>query len=317
MALPRLLSEFIAGLTWPLRGRRVTTALRHEVQQIQFERVRAEGYLKGEVAALAHQLDIVRQTLESGLQAEALRFGFPVIVVSDVGPLVVRSGDLIGEHLRQGQLWDKHLIPIIAESARQGAMAIDAGAHFGTVSAILSDYFDTVHSFEANRSTFKYLISNAAFRRKGKIIPHNIALFDRKTELSLAGPDDQECTLPEADTLEERFERLANSGSLKFSESGCAVNLIRALPLDSFGFTDVGFIKIDCQGADGRVIKGAEATIASCKPIVVFEWEPYLAEEYGVSLDEVKELFGQLDYSVELLFEHNQKQRDYVARPKL
>jgi hypothetical protein len=64
------------------------------------------------------------------------------------------------------------------------------------------------------------------------------------------------------------------------------------------------------------VIKGAEATIASCRPIVVFEWEMYLAEEYGVSLDEVVQLFQRLDYSVELLFEHNPKQRDYVARPK-
>ena len=78
------IQQFMANLTWPFRGRRVTQEsekriwdelkalrweelqkLRQEVQdalaemkELRFERARAEGYLKGEVAALSRQLDV-------------------------------------------------------------------------------------------------------------------------------------------------------------------------------------------------------------------------------------------------------------------
>ncbi|HSW32353.1 MAG TPA: FkbM family methyltransferase [Steroidobacteraceae bacterium] len=41
--------------------------------------------------------------------------------------------------------------------------------------------------------------------------------------------------------------------------------------LDSFGFTDVDFIKIDVEGLEASVVKGAEETLLRCRPIMVVE----------------------------------------------
>lgn len=102
MGLARDLSEFFAGLTWPLRGRKVVmevenqvrqelhalrweelhavrcaiaevrneiSAARSEFAEIHSEHMHLREMLGGEIASLAHQMDVLRQSLDSGLLA--------------------------------------------------------------------------------------------------------------------------------------------------------------------------------------------------------------------------------------------------------
>jgi len=41
--------------------------------------------------------------------------------------------------------------------------------------------------------------------------------------------------------------------------------------LDHFGFVDVDLIKIDVEGLEASVVKGAEKTLLRCRPVMVVE----------------------------------------------
>ena len=85
--------------------------------------------------------------------------------------------------------------------------------------------------------------------------------------------------------------------------------------MDSLGFVDLAFLKVDAQGADGEVLMGAWDTIRSCRPWIVFEWEDALSQAYNVALGDLIERLQEIDYVVRVLKRHNAKQVDYVALP--
>lgn len=47
--------------------------------------------------------------------------------------------------------------------------------------------------------------------------------------------------------------------------------------LDHFAFTDVGFVKVDAEGWEEHVLRGAKETIERCRPIVMLELVDYVA----------------------------------------
>ena len=55
----------------------------------------------------------------------------------------------------------------------------------------------------------------------------------------------------------------------------------RILPLDSYGFTDVDFIKIDVEGVEIEVVTGARETIVANRPWMVIEQKGNDAKFYG------------------------------------
>lgn len=73
---------------------------------------------------------------------------------------------------------------------------------------------------------------------------------------------------------------------------------ITQLTLDSFAFNDVAFIKIDVQGYELNVIKGAEKTIAEHRPYLFIEFEDDLLQEAGTSEKELQEKIESLGYVV-------------------
>jgi len=66
------------------------------------------------------------------------------------------------------------------------------------------------------------------------------------------------------------------------------------------GAPAVGFIKIDVEGLEIEVLKGAAKTIARCDPVVFFEFNPWVLYKGGVPaatfLSEAEALLGPLGY---------------------
>jgi FkbM family methyltransferase len=52
--------------------------------------------------------------------------------------------------------------------------------------------------------------------------------------------------------------------------------------LDSFGLQDVDLLKIDCEGYELYVLKGAVETLKCCKPAVIVEQKPGRASKFGL-----------------------------------
>lgn len=56
---------------------------------------------------------------------------------------------------------------------------------------------------------------------------------------------------------------------------------IKMYQLDIFEFDDVDFIKIDCEGYELEVLKGAIKTIERCSPVIIVEQKGNMIERYG------------------------------------
>ena len=79
----------------------------------------------------------------------------------------------------------------------------------------------------------------------------------------------------------------------------------------------VALIKVDTQGADLRVLHGAQDTIRRCQPVVLFEWERDLSAQHGATLETFHSFFADLNYDVTVLQETSYElQADYIAVPR-
>lgn len=82
----------------------------------------------------------------------------------------------------------------------------------------------------------------------------------------------------------------------------------KIFPLDHFDFTDVNLIKVDVDGMDGEVIKGATETIKKYKPVIIIEE----LTENGVPNHNGLNLLRKLGYKEAYVHKSSGIHRDYV-----
>jgi FkbM family methyltransferase len=232
------------------------------------------------------------------------------------GIFLVKSGDIISDSVARGDTWDGHILAIASEIAKsRRGVAIDVGSHFGIITVALANQFERVISFEPNEFNYRILRANISINSLNNVESFNNALYSKSVELSLGDNQHQEIVIP----LDEhgKFDGISapNLGAFSFSEHGTGIFKNDARTLDSYNLENISFIKIDAQGADGEVIVGAMETIKRCMPVVVFEWEEHLSENFSVQFDTIDREFKHIGYEVSVLKKHNEKQIDYIARP--
>ena len=136
--------------------------------------------------------------------------------------------------------------------------AVDIGANVGLYTYPLSKRFRRVYAFEINDEITGWI---------KQYNPGNIELVPCGLS-SMAGA--VKLYLPVAHGL-----RLPGWGTLHRDvlppEFNCIEKECRVAPLDEFGITGVDFVKIDVEGHEMEVLKGAAKTIEQSRPIVLIE----------------------------------------------
>lgn len=74
------------------------------------------------------------------------------------------------------------------------------------------------------------------------------------------------------------------------------------------GIQQLNVVKIDTDGYEINVLKGAKKVIAKYQPTIIFELTNYLLEEKGVSFREYLNFFESLNYTI---LDNNYKQITY------
>jgi FkbM family methyltransferase len=136
------------------------------------------------------------------------------------------------------------------------ATALDIGANIGNHSLFFSDYFARVISFEPSAQTFRLLEYNASL--VSNVRCHNFGLSDTDSEAHFAI---------------HGSNRGANQISLTAEGAAERVRLRRLDGVEEME-GDIKLIKIDVEGHEPAVLRGAEALIRRHQPIVVFELGP-------------------------------------------
>ena len=135
---------------------------------------------------------------------------------------------------------------------KAGDIVFDIGAHFGFFSYYaVQKGAKEVYAFEPNPYVFEILKGNAKIWSE-KIKPFQIALYSSNGFQKLSIPN-----------------RLAMNSTLREVQN-CEKVVVKTMTLDKFveenGIERVDFIKIDAEGAEREIIKGAEKTIREFKP---------------------------------------------------
>lgn len=134
------------------------------------------------------------------------------------------------------------------------SVALDIGANHGIYAYALSRLSPEVHCFEPLAECCRYIQDHHA----ANITVHNAALADRTGELELHVP-----------IIGGRA--VYTRASLDRPDGPSESRRVEVRTLDSYGLTNVGFIKIDVEGLEASVLRGAEHTLQTYHPNLLIE----------------------------------------------
>lgn len=167
------------------------------------------------------------------------------------------NNDTISNYLATYGYWETNLIKYAEKYLNDYSVILDIGANIGTWSIPLAIKNRKIYSFEPYDSSFYALCGNIFINNKEKLIyPYHMALIDDSNKKTTM-------LLPE----------LINIGGCKLIETiECdAKQRYKLETVDSLNFEKIDFIKLDVEGQELNVLKGAVHTILKYKPIIFFE----------------------------------------------
>lgn len=233
------------------------------------------------------------------------------------GRFVLRQPDLISDYILGGAFWDSHLKEIIEDAAAADRTAIDAGSYLGFHSVYMSRFFRTVYAFEPQVEIYRMLCANLLLNGCHNVVANNNALYDVAGHMRLADSSSQEIAVPERDG-EVDYDHIGNAAAMSFQlaqQSDAAA--VASMTIDELNLADLAFIKVDTQGSDLRVLRGAKETLKRCRPVIAAEYERELSLNHGASLDDFQSFFNELGYDVKVAREQSEgKQLDLLATPR-
>ncbi|MCP4219649.1 MAG: FkbM family methyltransferase [bacterium] len=166
--------------------------------------------------------------------------------------------------------------------------AIDVGGNYGMYTFFVSRRFSICHTFEPQ----PYFESIYKRGFKG----HNVVW--RQVALS----DTIGTTIMQVPVCDRGYSTIDTRNRLegKVDESdGIDLLEVETNRLDAYNIQSVGFIKVDVEGHEQEVLKGAVETIASSKPVILVEIEERHREG---SVNGVVSLLAELGYECWFLF---------------
>ncbi|MBR0651584.1 FkbM family methyltransferase [Roseomonas terrae] len=171
-----------------------------------------------------------------------------------IPPRLALRWDLF-QALRRGER-ELHLVPSLADRSRT---SIDVGANRGVWTEMLRRHSRSVLAFEPNPKLFREL--SRRLGRGASALPY--ALSDCTGEAELRVP--------------RRRRGYSNQGATlahdSLGEGAYGALTVSTRRLDEIDTGDVGFIKIDVEGHEFAVLRGAAGLIARCRPVLVIEME--------------------------------------------
>ena len=204
--------------------------------------------------------------------------------------LVFKGRDLISNAVRQ-QGYEVEVFALshkILEKHQDGVV-LDIGANMGTFTIPLAKRNPhlTFHSFEAQRIIYYQLCANTFINGLNNVHCHHRGLSDKRGRLQLVVPDYANETNIGAFSIDEETRK----NDYECPTQGATESIILS-PLDDGEHKNVRLMKIDVEGHELEVLKGAKKTLKENNyPPIIFEawnWKPWFEPKR-------KELFNYIN----------------------
>jgi FkbM family methyltransferase len=193
---------------------------------------------------------------------------------------------------------DPNSLPIMLSYVKEGDHVLDVGAFMGDHTLAYSKKVGDkglVLAYEPNPIAFECLEYN--MKELGNVIILNEGLSDSKGYLKLTD-------VP------------TNAG---MTYAGKSKKGIKCNTIDSLDWVKLDFIKIDAEGFEHNILKGAIETIKKFKPIMVIEINNHALLRNGTSNNDIYIMLNELGYDYKNIYEGQtlyEEQLDLLCIPK-
>jgi FkbM family methyltransferase len=124
-------------------------------------------------------------------------------------------------------------------------------------------------AFEPQPRIFQILCANLALNDITNAYAHPIAI----------GETEGAAVVPPVD-----YGRDGNFGGLALQPAQTAGITVRVRPIDGIGFKEMGLLKVDVEGFEPQVLRGARETIMRCRPVIYIENDRSAQQQEVISL---------------------------------
>ena len=194
------------------------------------------------------------------------------------GIIVMRDKKLVyllpsvnADYYVKNGLFESWLIEWSKQLCDSSKIFLDIGAHTGTYALSLSSHCKSVMAFEPQRHTYYALCGSVALSGLANVECLQVALGSQEQ----ANIGTQVLEVCSFDGGGSSLCLAKNMCDRKFREE-----LVQVKTLDSYDIQNIGFVKLDVEGNELNVLKGAKETlIRSGRPKILFESNEGIDEE--------------------------------------
>jgi FkbM family methyltransferase len=178
--------------------------------------------------------------------------------------------------------YEPEVVNIISRVVRKDDLVIDAGANNGFFTLLMSQLVGRaglVMAFEPDPNAYKELAFNIEINGFHNVVASDVALWDCDGE--------------------KDFWIYPKSGYSSFSKyTGSERRVVQTRKLDGLltGFKAPRFMKLDCEGAEPWILRGAEDTLRRGVDYVIAELNYEIIDSFGQSRTLLRDYMASLGY---------------------
>jgi FkbM family methyltransferase len=194
--------------------------------------------------------------------------------------------------------YDRDLLTLLSMIVKPAHVCMDVGANIGVYSVMMSalaGHAGAVHSFEPVNHIRRRALLNLQLNGARNVRMNDFALGDTSGSTKMLQVKDGIFRGGTSSMLET--EAIVAMGRDKFDEIDVKVDTLDAYVAHA-GLKKLDFIKMDVEGFELSVLRGASDTLARFRPSILFEHDLKRLRKIGASENDFAKIFKENDYVV-------------------
>ncbi|MBE9012071.1 FkbM family methyltransferase [Pseudanabaenaceae cyanobacterium LEGE 13415] len=157
--------------------------------------------------------------------------------------------------------FEPKMVELFKTVAKDSEVILDIGANIGCTAILFGELAKQVYAFEPSQSTCYFLEKNVSHSGLKNITIQNIGLGAEAGEFTLTfSPANRSGGFVSNQTQ-------INTGHVTETITICKLDQV----IQSLNISKIDFIKIDVEGFEGQVLRGATQTLLTYQPVIVLE----------------------------------------------
>jgi FkbM family methyltransferase len=193
--------------------------------------------------------------------------------------------DSVGSAIRSKGCYEPEVVSVFLSHIKHGQTVIDVGAHVGQYTLFAAGIGCTVHSFEPEPKTFAILSANVAQNGLARVSLNQCALAQSSHSARL---------------FSARSDNIGATSLIPNKYTSNISTLVSCVSLDAYladhGNPEISFIKIDVEGAEMDVLRGAKSVLSHYRPQLIVEFNEPMQAASGSSCSDIVDFLRSFGY---------------------